>query len=221
MGDRALWAAAYERLEVRADRAGLGERRGRLLADAKGRVLEVGAGTGANLAHYPPEVGEMVVVEPDAAMRRRLERRLASHRVAATVQAATLEEADLPEESFDTVVCTLVLCTVTDLRVALERIGRLLAPRGVMLFLEHVRAPGWHRHLQRAVAPAWRRLAGGCHLDRDIPAAIRASGLVITDIDRFCLPWVGRFVPAVQGAARARTAPATAIRASVAEPMAP
>lgn len=218
--DRRLFAAAYGWLEAQAERAGLGERRRRLLASAHGRVLEVGGGTGANLAHYPPAVDELVVLEPDAAMRRRLQRRLVTAPVAATVQASSLEDAVLAEESFDTVVCTLVLCTVADPPVALERVRRLLRPRGVLLFLEHVRAPGWHRHLQRAVAPAWRRMSGGCHLNRDIPAAIRASGLVITDIDRFCLPWAGRLVPAVQGAARPRTAPTAAVQAWVARPAA-
>ncbi len=219
MADRRLFAAAYGWLEGQAERAGLGERRGRLLASSRGRVLEVGGGTGANLVHYPPAVHEVVVLEPDGAMRRRLQRRLGAAPVAATVQASSLEEAVLVEESFDTVVCTLVLCTVADPPAALERVRRLLGPGGVLLFLEHVRAPGWQRHLQRAVTPAWRRMSGGCHLDRDIPAVIRGSGLVITDMDRFCLPWAGRLVPAVQGAARARSAPIASVRASVAGPV--
>ncbi len=218
--NRRLFAAAYGCLEAQAERAGMGERRRRLLASAHGRVLEVGGGTGANLAHYPPAVHEVVVLEPDAAMRRRLQRRLGTAPVAVTVQASSLEDAVLAEESFDTVVCTLVLCTVADPPAALERVRRLLSPRGVLLFLEHVQAVSWHRHLQRAMAPAWRRMSGGCHLDRDIPAAIRGSGLVITDIDRFCLPWAGRLVPAVQGAARPRTAPTAAVHAWVAGPAA-
>ncbi len=214
MGDRAVFAAAYEWLAGQADRAGLGERRRRLLAGAKGKLLDLGAGTGANLPHYPPAVDEVVLLEPDGAMRRRLQRRLEASPVTATVNAASLEEADLPDGSFDTVVCTLVLCTVTDPEAALQRIRRLLAPGGVLLFLEHVRARGWRGHLQRAVTPAWQRVAGGCHLDRDVPAAIRASGLVVTDMERFRLPWVGRLVPAVQGRAQARTAPAAALHPS-------
>lgn len=215
MGERAVFAAAYEWVMGQADRAGLGERRRRLLAGAKGRVLDVGAGTGANLAHYPPSVDEVVTLEPDGAMRERLQRRLGAAPVTASVHPATLEEADLRDESFDTVVCTLVLCTVVDLKVALDRIRRLLAPGGVLLFLEHVRAWGWPGHLQRALTPAWKHVAGGCHLDRDIPAAMRASGLVVTDLERFRFPWVGRLVPAVQGSARPRTAPATAMQPSV------
>lgn len=207
--DRRVFAAAYSWLEQRAERAGLGERRQKLLSSARGRVLEVGGGTGSNLRHYPSSVEDIVVLEPDKAMRRRLERRLAASPSPVTVRRSSLDDADLPAASFDTVVCTFVLCSVADLDVAVRRVRSLLAPGGQLLFLEHVRAPGWRHRLQRAATPAWRRLAGGCHLGRDVPGAVRAAGLVITDIDRFRLPWGGPLL-ASAAMARARERPAAA-----------
>ncbi len=107
--------------------------------------------------------------------------------------------------SVDTVVSTFALCRVADLQGTLTRVRRALAPEGVLLFLEHVGAPGWRQGFQRAVTPAWQRLAPGCHLDRDVPAAIRAAGMAITDIERFPLPWGGPLmVKGVRGAARLR-----------------
>ena len=205
MGDHRLFAAAYDLLQAPAERAGLAERRRRLLSAARGQVLEVGGGTGANLPHYPAGVERLVVVEPDEGMRRRLERRLSTAPVAVEVLGTGIEEARLPEASFDAVVCTLVLCTVPDLDAALLTVRRLLAPEGTLLFLEHVRGPGWCGHVQRAVTPVWRRAAGGCHPGRDILAAIRAAGFVVTDVERFTYPIPNPVVrPAVQGLARAR-----------------
>ncbi len=107
--------------------------------------------------------------------------------------------------SVDTVASTFVLCRVADLHATLARIRRALAPEGVFLFLEHAGATGWRQSVQRAVTPAWQRLAPGCHLDRDIPAAIRAAGMAITDIQRFPLPWAGPLmVKGVRGTARRR-----------------
>jgi len=112
---------------------------------------------------------------------------------------------NVEEGSLDVVVSVFALCRVADIGNALALVRQALAPGGVLVFLEHAGAPGWRRRLQRATTPLWRRLAPGCHLDRDVPAAIRAAGLVITDIERFRLPW-GRplQVKGVQGKARDR-----------------
>lgn len=185
MADHPIFAAVYERVSVAADAAGLADRRRRLLADARGRVLEVGAGTGLNLAHYPPAVTRVVALEPDRAMRRRLQTRLGAAAVPVEVLGVGLEDAVLEPASFDTVVCTLVLCTVPDLSTALARIRTLLAPQGQILFLEHVRGVGARRTIQALAAPVWRHLAAGCHLDRDTPKALRDAGFVVTDLDRF------------------------------------
>jgi len=117
-------------------------------------------------------------------------------------------EADLDavdDASVDTVVSTFALCRVVDLHGTLAGVRRALAPGGVLLFLEHVGATGRRQRAQHALTPAWQLLAPGCHLDRDVPAAIRSAGIAITDIARFALPWGGPLmVKGVRGAARPR-----------------
>src|SRR5688500_4186662 len=120
--------------------AGLRERRHDLLANASGRVLEIGAGTGLNLAHYPESVEEIVFTEPEDPMARRLRGKLAAAGRRNEVIAAPAENLPFADDSFDTVVGTLVLCTVHDPERALSEIGRVLRPGGQFLFLEHVRA---------------------------------------------------------------------------------
>jgi SAM-dependent methyltransferase len=198
-----FFAAVYDPVSRLADRAGLAERRRRLLSEARGRVLEVGGGTGLNLPHYR-DVDEVVVLEPDEAMRRRLDARLPTATVPVEVQSMAIEDAPFPDGSFDTVVTTLVLCGVPDLAVALARIRGLLKPDGRLLFLEHVAAAGARHGLQRLANPVWRRVNAGCRLDRDTTAAMRAAGFVITDCERhkmFGDPFTGL---TVQGVARPR-----------------
>jgi ubiquinone/menaquinone biosynthesis C-methylase UbiE len=187
-----------------AERAGLADRRRRLLAAASGRVLEVGGGTGANLAHYPAGLDQVAVLEPDGAMRERLLQKVAAVTTPVEVHDAGIEEGTFPDASFDTVVSTLTLCSVPDLQRALASMRRLLKPGGRLLFIEHVRAPGLKGVAQRASAPVWTRMAAGCHPDRDILAAMRAQGFTVTDCDRFRIrmlvnPLVNT---AVQGQAR-------------------
>lgn len=188
-----LHALIYDPVMGLAERAGLAARRQRLVAEAVGRVLEVGGGTGRNLPLYR-DVEQVVVLEPDAAMRRRLLERVAAAAVPVEVHETALEESGLPDASFDTVVVSLVLCSVADQGRALAEIRRLLKPGGRLLFLEHLQAPGWPGKLQAAATPLWKRLAGGCHLDRPTLDAMRRAGLAVTDCDRW---WV-----LVQGAAR-------------------
>lgn len=207
MPDHPIFAAVYDRISQAADAAGLAKRRRRLLAEARGRVLEVGAGTGLNFAHYPAGVDAVVALEPDGAMRARMQQRTQASAVPVEVVAAGLEEAPLEPASFDTVVSTLVLCTVPDLPAALARIRALLTPGGQLLFLEHVRGVGARGTVQSLVTPAWRHLAAGCHLDRDTPRALREAGFAVTDLDRFRTsrldPFTGRMV---QGRAQPKVA---------------
>ena len=202
MGDHPIYAALYDRLTRPMEEGGLARRRGQLLSVARGRVLEVGGGTGANLAHYPADV-TLTVLEPDGAMRRRM---LARDPALAIIPTCT-EDADFPPDSFDTVVCTLVLCTVDDLGGALARIPSWLRPDRQLLFLEHVHAGGARGRLQTLATPVWSRVVPGCRLDRDPVVAMRAAGLAVTDCERFHLPRGNVFVgAAVQGAARLRSA---------------
>jgi ubiquinone/menaquinone biosynthesis C-methylase UbiE len=119
----------------------MGGRRRRLLAGARGAVLEIGGGTGANLAHYR-DVDRVTIAEPNPFMRRRLDQKLTDARVPVEVSPAGTEELPFPDGSFDTVVSTLVLCTVPDQESALDEVRRVLRPGGRLLFIEHVRAGG-------------------------------------------------------------------------------
>jgi ubiquinone/menaquinone biosynthesis C-methylase UbiE len=158
-----------------AELAGMRSRRRALLAQASGRVLEIGAGTGLNLAHYPAEVTDLVLAEPEPAMRRRLARRIDRAGRRAVIADAPAEALPFTDASFDTVVCTLVLCTVGDPDRALAEIGRVLRPGGRLLFIEHVRAdsPRLARLQDRLLEP-WRRFASGCRCNRATVDLMRA-----------------------------------------------
>ena len=195
-------AAIYDRISKAADAAGMAERRRRLLATARGAVLEIGGGTGLNLRHYTGDVERVVVLEPDAAMRRRMAANVEAAPVPVDVRPQGIDEVELENGSFDTVVCTLVLCTVPDQGGALATIRRAIRPGGYLLFLEHVRDVGVRKRAQQAFAPVWRRVAAGCHLDRDTVNAIRDAGMTVTDCDRYRVGGL----PHVQGRARHRLA---------------
>jgi ubiquinone/menaquinone biosynthesis C-methylase UbiE len=169
-----IFAAMYDRFMAGTEEAGLGERRHALLAGADGRVLELGAGTGVNIRHYPPGVREVVFTEPEEPMARRLEQKLAASGHAGSVVRAPAEQLPFDDDSFDTAVCTLVLCTVRDPERALSEIERVLRPGGMLLFLEHVRAEdaGLARWQDR-FAPLWRRFGHGCNCNRPTPDLIR------------------------------------------------
>ena len=195
VGSHPVHAAIYDPLMGLADRAGLAERRRRLISEATGRVLEVGAGTGLNLRHYR-DVESVTVTEPDAAMHKRLLARVADAAVPVEVHELPIESTGLLDASFDTVVCTLVLCTVIDQAVALREIRRLLAPGGRLLFLEHVRSPGVRGRVQAVASPLWSATAGaGCHLDRRTLDAIRDAGFVIDRCERAGMLAVGVALP--------------------------
>ncbi|MBX5468431.1 MAG: methyltransferase domain-containing protein [Thermoleophilaceae bacterium] len=199
-----LFAVVYDRLQARAESAGVREMRKGLLSQASGRTLEVGAGTGLNLDHYGPAVGELVLAEPSPHMARRLRAKVSAAGRAAEVVEAPAERLPFPDESFDTVVVTLVLCTVPDQAAALAEIARVLRPDGRLLFLEHVRSedPRIARWQDRVERP-WRFLAAGCHPNRDTLAAIEASPLRVELAARERAPGVPRLVSeGVAGAAR-------------------
>lgn len=166
------------------DRVGMGERRRRLVAEARGQVVEVGGGTGRNIPYYR-DVDRVVVLEPDGAMRRRLLERVSSAAVPVEVHESGIEDSGLPDGFADTVVASLVLCTVPSPAAALAEIRRLLKPDGRLLFLEHVQATGTRGRLQSAITPLWSRSFGaGCHLDRSTLDDIRTAGFAITDCHR-------------------------------------
>lgn len=184
-----LWgrgfAAIYDRALQRTEAHGNAERRARLLAGARGTVIELGAGTGLNLAHYPADV-ELTLTEPEEPMARRLEQRLSALGRTGRVLRAPAEALPLDDDSADTVVCTLVLCTVNDLDASLAEIGRVLRPGGRLLFIEHVAAPpdSRQRRLQDLVHGPWHAIAAGCHTNRDTESAIRDAGFALDELHR-------------------------------------
>jgi ubiquinone/menaquinone biosynthesis C-methylase UbiE len=198
-----FFAATYDRSARRVEEAGLAERRARLLGGLEGDVLEVGAGTGLNLEHYPQNVA-LVLTEPDPNMRRRLAERLAETGCEATLVEATAEELPFPAASFDAVVSTLVLCSVRDLAQALAEVKRVLRPDGQLLLIEHVRGEGGRAVLQEAIAPASRVLFS-CSPDRRTADAIRNAGF---ELDHEPFELVGGAAwtkPAIQGIAVKRS----------------
>ncbi|MFP5310249.1 MAG: class I SAM-dependent methyltransferase [Actinomycetes bacterium] len=197
-----LFARLYDPVMAGPERAGLGSLRQELLGGLTGRVLELGAGTGANLPHYGPMVSEVVATEPSPPMAARLRERVEAHG-GATVRVLEAPAERLPVEdgSVDHVVSTLVLCTVDDLGATLAEVDRVLAPDGTLVLIEHVASPSAvGRTLQSAATPLWRVLARGCHLDRDTPAAVAAAGFDANRLGRIHLPGVDRVGPVVAGA---------------------
>lgn len=185
-----------------SERAGLADRRRRLLAHADGCVLEVGAGTGLNLQYYPDRIEELVLVEPEEAMARKLAQRLRALGRTARIDQADGEALPFPDASFDTAVCTLVLCSVDDPSRALNELRRVLRPGGSLLFLEHVRSeiPGAAR-LQNRINPVWHFISNGCNCNRPTLTLIE-DAFSIDDVERGEIPHAPRFVrPLVSGRA--------------------
>ncbi|MGN6257730.1 MAG: class I SAM-dependent methyltransferase [Solirubrobacterales bacterium] len=198
-----MFTAVYDRGFKATEEAGLREMRHELLAQARGRVLELGAGTGLNLEHYPQEIESLTLVEPDPHMTKRLRPKLAQMGREAEVVEAPAERLPFPDDSFDTVAVTLVLCTVPDQDAALTEIARVLKPGGQLLFLEHVRShdPGAAKWQDRLEGP-WRFLGDGCHCNRDTAAAIIASPLEMDGVEHDSLPKAPPIVrPLIRGRA--------------------
>jgi ubiquinone/menaquinone biosynthesis C-methylase UbiE len=172
MASHPVIARIYDRMLAANEKAGLRDLRADLLAGASGRTLEIGAGTGLNLAHYRAAVTELVLTEPDRHMAKQLRAKLAqgasaTHPVEVVESGA--EQLPFEDASFDTVVSTLVLCTVPDPERAVAEIQRVLRPGGRFLYIEHVRdhdgsrRARWQDRLERP----WGWCAGGCHPNRN------------------------------------------------------
>src|SRR5215217_5522947 len=171
-----LLAAMYDPFLALGERRGMADSRRALLGAAAGRVLEIGAGTGANLTAYPPGLDALVVTEPDPGMARRLTRNVARRRPDARVLCVGAESLPFPDGAFDVVVSTLVLCTVPDPAAAVTEARRVLRPGGRLLYLEHVRAddPALARKQDRLASP-WQAFAAGCRCNRSTLEVIGAA----------------------------------------------
>lgn len=182
-----IFARVYERVAQLSERRGGAEHRHKLLANLSGRVIEVGAGSGANFAHYPSTVSEVVAVEPESYLRDRAHSAAANAPVPVTVTHGGADHLPGEPSSFDAGIAALVLCTVPDQKRALAELFRVIRPGGELRFYEHVIAhEKWESRFQRlADATFWPRVAGGCHLARDTTSAIERAGFVIETCERF------------------------------------
>jgi SAM-dependent methyltransferase len=203
-----LFARYYDRALKETEENGLGAMRAALLGDAGGRVIEIGAGTGANLDLYGEGVEDLTLIEPDPHMGAKLRERLArrgaeasADGIAATTDidavrpvparlvAAPAEALPFKDDTFDTAVATLVLCTVPDPTAAIAELSRVLKSGGKLLFIEHVRSedPSSARWQDRLEKP-WRFMADGCYCNRDTEASLRASSFQVSGIEHTKMP---------------------------------
>ena len=159
--------------------------RAQIVPQAEGRVLEIGIGSGLNLSFYDPaKVSVIVGVDPSAAMQKLARQRAAQISIPVEMVALELGQIQAADASFDSIVCTFTLCTIPDAATALLEMRRVLKPGGKLLFSEHGLAPDlpvvrW----QHRLTPLWKPFSGGCHLNRDIPALIRAGGFSIGQLE--------------------------------------
>jgi len=181
-----LFARFFARCAPAAERLGGAAHRVELLADLEGKVIEVGAGSGLNFAHYPSSVTEVVAVEPEPYLRARATE--AARQAPVPVRVVEGTAAALPSEdgAFDAAIASLVLCSVPDQAAALAECSRVLRTGGELRFYEHVLAeePGLAR-LQRGVDLVWPHLGGGCHTSRDTLRVIEQAGFSVTSCRRF------------------------------------
>jgi len=168
----------------------VGRQRQLIVPLAQGRVLEVGIGTGLNMRYYDKSrVTKIVGLDPALELHPLARERIAQAGLEVELLGLSAENIPLPDASFDTVLITYTLCTIPDPLAALREMRRVLAPGGKLLYCEHGRAPDasvqrWQERLQ----PLWGKLAGGCHLGRDIPALLRAAGFQLPDLHTGYLP---------------------------------
>lgn len=164
--------------------------RQKVVPQAKGRVLEIGFGSGLNLPFYDPSKVDMIWgLEPSAGMRALAEDRVDDSPIDVEFLNLSGEEIPLDENSADTVLVTYTLCTIPDIMAALGGMRRVLKPGGELIFCEHGKAPDEQtQKWQKRVGPVWKLIGGGCHLNRSIPDLIEKGGFSIKNLDEMYIP---------------------------------
>jgi ubiquinone/menaquinone biosynthesis C-methylase UbiE len=197
----------YIRSAASAEERGATDHRRRLLQGLSGTVVEIGAGHGLNFPLYPPDVTEVVAIEPEPTLRSQAETAAATATVPIRVLAGVADELPLEDASADAAVASLVLCTVPDQQRAFAEIRRVLRPGGELRFYEHVIPRCQPKRVLFQVidrSGVWPAIAGGCHAARDTTEAIMHAGFDIEEIERFGFS-ANRFqplVPHILGTAR-------------------
>ena len=164
--------------------------RSKIIPQALGEVLEVGIGSGLNLQFYDAKrVSSIVGIDPAAQMQTLVRKRASEISIPVEVIAVDVQGIHADTDRFDTIVMTFTLCSIDDPVSALQEMARVLKPDGRLLFCEHGLAPDLSvERWQHRLTPFWKPIAGGCHLDRDIPALIRAGGFAIDELSEAYLP---------------------------------
>ena len=186
-----IYAALYDRLNLRSEQTWLGEIRQLALQHARGRVLEIGSGTGQTLQHYRG-VDRVVACEPDPAFRKRLAVRARAANISVETVDAAAEDLPFADASFDTVVSSLVMCSVGDPVRAAAELRRVVRPDGILLIIEHIRSNegGMRAFSQNAIVPLWKLFMGGCHCNRPSLDTLAGAGFRISELRRFNPPGV-------------------------------
>lgn len=169
--------------------------RERVIAGAEGRVLEIGIGSGLNLPFYGPQVQEIFGLEPSPQLVAMAKRSARDASAPVTFIEGMAEAIPLDDRSIDTVITTWTLCTIPEAVQALTEMRRVLKPGGQLLFIEHGLAPEESvRKWQERVTPLWKRIGGGCHLNRPIRNIIERAGFSIAALENSYLPKAPRMM---------------------------
>ena len=195
------FAFGYDFLAGSAERGTYREFREYVAGEARGHILEIGAGTGANLGYYPADA-DLTLSDPNPFMLKRLERKALEQGISIRTDHFAGEELPYDDGSFDTVVSTLVMCSVNDPAASIAEIARVLKPGGEFRFMEHIRGEGLIRErFQDLMTPVWRAIGDGCHPNRTTVSTISQNGLEITETRQFSFgPYPIR--PHIAGVAR-------------------
>lgn len=190
---------------AKTEAACLQEWRKEILIHSFGKVLEVGAGTGANLKFYPKAVDQLILSEPDEFMRKKLLQKLDESSLQHyQIKSFAMEEIDLADNSMDCVVSTLVCCSVRSPQESMEQVYRVLKPGGLFVFMEHVAAENNPNRLkwQNRINPLWKRISGNCHTNRETEKTILQAGFIIQKISKASMHKAPAFVrPTIRGIA--------------------
>ena len=166
------------------------KQREKVVPRAHGRVLEIGIGTGLNMKHYDrSRVEKIWGLDPAMQMHRLAAKRVRKAGLDVELVGLPAESIPMNDASFDTVLVTYTLCSITDPVAALREMRRVLKPDGELVFCEHGAAPdAGVRRWQDRLTPVWSKLAGNCHLNREIPDLLAEAGFAVKDLQTMYLP---------------------------------